>query len=95
VQIAPYLTYDIKIKENVKIMPYLGGYYSFYNIYKGIAFIDDSSGWYTTEDEKLRSKHKLGVLAGFEMLFLKQLILKLEGRFLAETAVTTSLMYKF
>lgn len=94
-QIAPYLTYDIKIKDDIKIMPYLGGYYSFYNIYKGIAFVDMEDNFFTTEDEKIRNKNKLGVLGGIEISFLKRLSLKIEGRFLAETAVSTSLKYKF
>jgi hypothetical protein len=95
-QIAPYLTYDIKVKDNLSFMPYLGGYYSFYNIYKGVAFVDSTGpGQYTTEDEKIRNKNKLGVLAGCEILFAKQLSLKIEGRFLAETAISTSLNYRF
>lgn len=94
IQMAPYLTYDMKINDKVKIMPYAGGYYSFYNIYKGITF-DDNYGWYETGDEKIRRKHALGLLGGFEMLFFNQLALKAEGRFLSETALTASVTYTF
>jgi hypothetical protein len=94
-QIATYLTYDIKMNKNVKIMPYLGGYYSFYSIYKGVAFNDSTGGWYTTEDEKIKTKNNWGALVGTEMQFSKRLSLKVEGRFFAETALSTSLNYKF
>jgi hypothetical protein len=95
VQLAPYVTYDLKLNDKVKIMPYLGGYYSFYNIYKGVGFYDHAGWEYTTEDEKIRNKYNLGVLGGVEMQFLKKMSVKIEGRFLSETAISTTLSYKF
>lgn len=94
-QLSPYITYDLNINKDVKVMPYIGGYYSFYRIHKGIDLSDQEGGGYWTYDEKIRGNQNLGVLGGFEVAFLKHLIFKIEGRFLAETAVSTSLIYKF
>lgn len=94
-QIAPYASYDFKVNDNLKIMPYLGGYYSFYKIHKGILFADYANDEFSTEDEKVRTKNKVGPLVGIESMFFNRVSFKIEGRFVAETAISTSLTYNF
>ncbi|MDD4955357.1 MAG: hypothetical protein PHP17_04910, partial [Candidatus Omnitrophica bacterium] len=94
-QIAPYVSYDWKVNDKLKIMPYVGGYYSFYNIYKGVSFFDDRGVGYFTEDEKIRGKNKMGPLVGIESLIFDRVTFTIEGRFVSETAITTSLTYRF
>jgi len=95
IQLTPYVSYDAEINQNCKIMPYLGGCYSYYNVYKGISFADGTGGGYFTEDEKIRGENHLGLLGGVEVLLYKQWSLKLEGRFITETALSSAVSYKF
>jgi len=78
-----------------KIIPYIGGYYSYFNInYRKNTIYTDDTYIYTAEGNT-KSKDNFGVLLGLSIPVLKNFSYKLEGRFIAETAMSVGAKYRF
>jgi hypothetical protein len=93
-QTAAYLTYDYEIGVDSKITPYAGGYYSEFgaDIDKAISFQDNDTAYSVGDSE---GDDKFGLLAGINVAFSENISAKIEGRFIAETAATAGVSYKF
>ena len=93
-QTAAYLKYDYQVNADSKITPYLGGYYSYFrsNIDKTIEFQD---GTYDYLLGDMEGKDSLGILAGLNIAASQNIYFKLEGRFIAETAGSIGVFYKY
>lgn len=93
-QTAAYFTYIYEMGAASKIVPYLGGYYSYFkaNIDKSIVFQDNDTQ-YTADDSK--GDDLFGLLVGTDVSFNENMSFKLEGRFIAETAFTAGMTYKY
>ena len=94
-QTAAYLTYTYEHDMDYKIIPYLGGYYSRFNIhYRENTIYTDDTYIYTAEGDT-KGKDNFGVLLGINIPVLKNFSYKLEGRFIAETAMSVGAKYRF
>ena len=93
-QAALYVTYNYKTDNGITLIPYAGCLYSNLtsNIDDAIKYQDIN--WnYTVGD--LDSKDNFGLLVGANVGIRDNFELNLEGRFIAETAATAGLGYKF
>ncbi|MFH1442039.1 MAG: autotransporter outer membrane beta-barrel domain-containing protein [Candidatus Omnitrophota bacterium] len=90
-----YAKYDFNLQESGILTPYLGCSYLFArsDIDKDIQVTDDTNIVYTYGDAE--NKDNFGVVAGLNYKVGKNLSLGLEGRFIAETAITGNVSYKF
>ncbi len=93
-QTAVYLTYAIEVATDLKVVPYVGGCYSYFK-----AAIDSTISYSDTSDTYTRGDAEgddaFGLLAGTKIAVGKNLSVNVEGRFISETAVTAGLSYKF
>lgn len=89
-----YTKYDLSLNEDSVFTPYVGASYSLFRscIDKEIEIKDDLYV-YTYGDAE--NKDNLGVVAGLNYKLGRNLLFGLEGHFLAETALTGRLTYKF
>ena len=92
-QTSLYLKYTYNL--GVKLTPYAGGYYSYFNskIDKTIRYQDSNATTYTPGD--MKNDDNFGLLAGVDIAATDKIVLNVEGRFIAETAVTGAVSYKF
>lgn len=94
IQASVYMTYTLQPAENFKIVPYAGGYYSYFK-----AAIDDAIKYadtlyeYTLRD--LEGKDNFGLLLGVNVHALKNISVNVEGRLIGESAVTAGISYRF
>ena len=93
-QASLYTTYTFTPAEDFKFIPYAGGYYSYFKSAVGDAIkYADTMYNYTLVD--LEGEDSFGLLVGANVAALKNFSLNIEGRFIAETAVTAGLSYRF
>jgi hypothetical protein len=92
-QASLYLKYTCDL--GVKITPYAGGYYSYFDsrIDKTLKYQDTNGTIYTCGD--IKNDDNFGVLLGLDVTATDKITLNIEGRFIAETAVTCGVCYKF
>jgi len=93
IQASAYLTYTMEMGTSMKLVPYAGGYYSFFRTKNTDVKYADNTYSYQLGDTD--GKDKFGILAGANMNCGQSVTLNLEGRFIAETALTAGLSYKF
>jgi len=93
-QTAVYLAYNYHLSTDT-LTPYVGGYYSRFkvNIDKAIEFQDPNFVY--VQDASMKSKDNFGLLAGLSVTATENISLKLEGRFIAENAISFGANYKF
>jgi len=95
-QTAIYLTYTYEPPGTTsKIIPYIGGYYSRFNIHWRKSTIYTDGTYIYTSEGNTRSKDDFGALVGINIPVSENFSYKLEGRFIAENAMSIGAKYKF
>ena len=94
IQTSLYMTYTFQPAEDFRFVPYLGGYYSYFE-----SSIDDpikyADAVFAYELKDLENDDKFGLLVGANISALENVAVNLECRFLAETAFTGGLSCRF
>ena len=94
-QVAAYITYKQDVGVDSNLIPYLGGYYTYFKINTGKdnKFEDNDYGY--INEGSIKGRDKFGVLAGCDMKASEHLYIKLQGRFIAETAGTIGVSCRY
>jgi len=94
-QAAAYFTYSYDVGADSKIIPYLGGYYSYFKINNNKTNKYEDDTYTYVEDGNITGKDNFGLLAGLDVKYYENVYVKLQGRFLAETAASVGISYKY
>lgn len=89
-----YLDYNYALNDKVSITPYAGIYYSYFRSFeeKDRTFHDST---YTYTGGDIETRHPVGPVAGLSVKINKNLSLNIEGRFVAETAISGGASFRF